>query len=368
MAHVAKALGVPVGIFIGAMALLSSCALAQEMLNISILTGAEGGTYHRFGRDIGAVVKKICSADIEVRASQGSIDNLGRLRSEPFAQLAIVQQDTLDYVLVSKGRSPTIQNWVSSFRYVAPLYREEVHIIVRRDAGLRTLGDLAGKRVAVGEPRSGTNLTATVILDRAGLRAGIKEIEIGAREGILSLVGPRSGARVDAVFYVAGQPVPLLSGVDPEITSRQLAQLSFASIPKNPAPQLYAPAELTRSTYPWLDRAVETVSARAVLITYDFKSGQCENVAMVARLIADNLDELRRTGHEKWRDVDLGASVHGWQQSPCVVKHMSTPIAACRFLNQREPLANCRRACDPRGNALECLFCQDKAELLNRRR
>jgi TRAP transporter TAXI family solute receptor len=368
MAHVAKTLGVPMGVLVGAFALWSSCAIAQDMVNMSILTGAEGGTYHRFGKDIGAVVKKACSADLEVRTSQGSIDNLGRLRSEPFAQLAIVQQDTLDYVLMNKGRSPTIKDWVSSFKYVTPLYREEVHIIARRDAGLRTLGDLAGKRVAVGEPRSGTNLTATVILHKAKLRGRLKEVEIGAREGILSLIGAQDRARVDAVFYVAGKPVPLLSGADHQITGRQLAQLSLVSIPNNPAPELYASAELARSTYDWLDRTVETVSVRAVLITYDFKGPQCEKVAMVTRLIADNLDELRRFGHEKWSDVDLGATVDGWQPYVCVTKYMSTRIAACRFLNEGEPSANCRHACEPRGNALECLFCQDKAELLNRRR
>src|SRR5262245_13476741 len=368
MAHIAKAVGISIGALIGAIASCFPGAVAQDMANMSILTGADGGTYHRFGEDIRAVVKKACSANLEVRTSQGSIDNLGRLRSEPFAQLAIVQQDTLDYVLLNKGRSPAIKNWVDSFKYVAPLYREEVHIIVRRDAGLRTLGDLVGKRVAVGEPRSGTNLTATVILHNANLRPLLKEVEIGAREGILSLLGAQDGARVDAVFYVAGQPVPLLSGADHQITDKQLAQLSLIAIPSSPASHLYASTELTPSTYPWLDRAVKTVSVRAVLITYDFNGMQCDNVGMVARLIADNLDELRRFGHEKWRDVNLDAVVARWQQSPCVTKRTSTPIAACRFLNEREPSGNCRRACNPGGNALECLFCQDKAGLLNQRR
>ncbi|HWE18062.1 MAG TPA: TAXI family TRAP transporter solute-binding subunit [Hyphomicrobiaceae bacterium] len=365
---VARALGIPMGILIGAIA-FSCHAAAQDMRNMSILTGAEGGTYYRFGNDIGAVVRKICTADLEVRDSQGSIDNLGRLRSEPLAQLAIVQQDVLDYVRLNRDRHPAIQNWVASFKYVHPLYREEVHIVARRDAGVRTLADLAGKRVAVGEPRSGTNLTATIILDRANLRGRLKEVEVGARDAILGLLGLQGGALVDAAFYVAGQPVPLLSRADPQITDKHLAQLTLVAIPKNPAPNLYAPAQLTQETYPWLDRTVDTVSVRAVLITYDFKGPQCDNVAMAARLITDHLDDLRRFGHEKWRDVDLGAQVDGWARYACVQNRVSTPIAACRFRDADEaPSASCRRVCDPRGNALECLFCQDKAELLNRRR
>jgi TRAP transporter TAXI family solute receptor len=371
MARVLKALGLSVGLM--SVLALSCIATAQDMSNMSILTGPEGGTYHRFGQDIGAVVKKVCRADLDVRASQGSLDNLARLRSEPFAQLAIVQQDVLAYVLLNKTRHATIKDWVEKFRYVLPLYREEAHLVARRDAGLRTLADLAGKRVAVGEPRSGTNLTTTLLLKAAGLLQGpsaVKEVQIGAREGILRALDPRGG--VDAVFYVAGQPVPLLTGTDEAIGAKQLEQLSLLAVPADVARHLYAPAQLTQATYPWLGRTVETVAGRAVLITYDFKGRQCDNVAMIARLIVDNLDELQRFGHEKWRDVDLNALVDGWQRSPCVAARMTTPMRACRFLSEGEPAASapatpapstatCRRACEPGGNALECMLCQDKA-------
>jgi TRAP transporter TAXI family solute receptor len=366
MGHVLKALALPMGVLVGLVA-FSGRGGAQDMGNMSILTGADGGTYHRFGMDIGETVRKICRADLDVRASQGSIDSLARLRTEPFTQLAIVQEDALAYVLLNRSRHPTIKDWVDKFRYVLPLYREEVHIVVRRDAGLRTLADLAGRRVAVGEPRSGTNLTATLILKAAGLLEGssaIKEVPIGAREGIQRLLDARGGARVDAVFYVAGQPVPLLSEDESGIGGGQLAQLSLLSIPANPVRHLYSAAQLTRSTYPWLDRTVETVAVRAVLITYDFKGPQCDNVAMAARLITDNLEELQRFGHQKWRDVDLNASVDGWQRSPCVARHAATAIRACRFPGERKPMASstCRRACEPGGNALECLLCKDKGE------
>jgi TRAP transporter TAXI family solute receptor len=367
MGRFLKALGLPMGLLVGVIA-LSCHGAAQDMGNMSILTGPDGGTYYRFGVDMGAVIKKVCRADLEVRSSQGSLDNLARLRSEPFAQLAIVQQDALAYVLLNKGRHPTIADWVDKFRYVLPLYREEVHIVVRRDAGLRTLADLAGKSVAVGEPRSGTNLTATLLLKAAGLLEGpsaVKEAQIGAREGIQRLLDARDGARIDAVFYVAGQPVPLLSGADSAITEKQLSLLSLVSIPDNPAKSLYSEARLTRSTYPWLDRAVETVAVRAVLITYDYKGLQCDNVAMAARLVADNLDELQRFGHQKWRDVNLAAAIQGWDRSPCVNRRVATGINACRFLHdgdQPSISAACRRACAPGGNALECLLCQDKAE------
>jgi hypothetical protein len=381
MGQVAKTLGIPMGVLIG-LTTFACLAGAQDMRNMAMLTGAQGGTYHRFGTDVAAVIKKVCGADIEVRTSQGSLDNLGRLRNELFAQMAIVQQDALDYLRLNETRNATIKDWVDKFRYVLPLYREEVHIVARRDAGIETLADLAGKRVAVGEPGSGTNLTATLLLDGANLRGRLTEVTVGAREGILSLLEPPGATRLDAVFYVAGQPVPLLSGADDRIGSRQLAQLSLVAIPKNPIPKLYSAAKLTPAAYPWIDRTVETVAVRAVLIAYDFKGPQCDNVAMVSRQIVDNLDELQRIGHEKWRDVDLNAKVDGWERYACVTRRLQTPIEGCRFLGgDGEPgqqpgrpassAADCRQLCEPRElrkNPLPCMLCQDKNELMSRRR
>ena len=380
MPHVAKALGVLIVVIV-----LSGLANAQDMRKMSILTGPEGGTYYRFGKDIAEVVRRECGADLEVRPSQGSLDNLARLRSEPYAQMAIVQQDVLDYVLLSESRDPTLKEWIEKFKYVVPLYREEVHIVALRSAGLRTIADLRDKRVAVGEARSGTLLTATLIRFQAieKDRARFSAIGIGAREGLLRLLGLEAGDRVDAVFYVAGQPVPLLSGLDDRITQKHLAQLSLVAIPEDKVSQRYNPAKFTKAAYPWLDRAVETVAVRAVLIAYDFKGQQCDNVAMAARLIKENLDELReRMGHEKWRDVDLDAPVPGWQPYACVTARMSTPLDRCQFLDREKtrpsvaatpPSAStdCSQACNVRDknyNALACQLCRDTQAMENQRR
>jgi hypothetical protein len=52
----------------------------------------------------------------------------------------------------------------------------------------------------------------------------------------------------------------------------------------------------------------------------------CRLVGKVARIVADNLDYLRRAGHPKWREVDLGAGgPAGWERSPCVVLALIGP-------------------------------------------
>jgi uncharacterized protein len=359
-------LGLPAAVLTIALA-SSEPGAAQSLRDMSILSGATSGTYYQFGLDISTLVKTRCGKSITVRESTGSLDNLRRLRSEQATQLAIVQQDVLDYLRMSERGDARIKDWIAKFKYVHALYPEEVHIVVRRDSGLRTLADLAGKRVVTGQPGSGTSLTATFIL--AGL-SKFTEVQLSPREGILRLLDLAGGERVDAVFYVAGKPVPLLTGKDGLITERHLRQLSFVRIPRQEVPSWYDAAELAPSVYPWLERTVDTVSVRSVLIAYDFQKEQCANIAMVARLIEDNLDDLERFGHEKWRDVRLDAKVPGWARYGCVAQGLTARKDGCRFVewagdadDQTPPTGDCSEQCKPSGNPLVCMLCKDKQKL-----
>ncbi len=72
-----------------------------------------------------------------------------------------------------------------------------------------------------------------------------------------------------------------------------------------------------------------TVAPRAVLVTSRWSSEEgaaCRLVGKVARIVADNLDRLRREGHPKWREVDLdGEAPTGWERSPCVEQALRGP-------------------------------------------
>ncbi len=54
---------------------------------------------------------------------------------------------------------------MKGIRALAALYPEVVHIVARADAGIRTVADLKGKRVVVGDVGSGTEQNARQILE-----------------------------------------------------------------------------------------------------------------------------------------------------------------------------------------------------------
>src|SRR5690606_20398501 len=58
---------------------------------------------------------------------------------------------------------------LKKLRAIAGIYPNYVQIVASADSGIKTLDDLKGKRVSVGAPRSGTELSARAVFKAAGM-------------------------------------------------------------------------------------------------------------------------------------------------------------------------------------------------------
>ncbi len=312
--------------------LFSSClAVAQDMKNLGIATGSASATYFQIAKDIEKTVSDACHVPFTVYESPGALENLRRLRHDPSVQLATVQQHVLDFIKEKRQEDREFQDWVDKFRYIFPLYPEEIHIIARKGAGITALRDLQNRRVSLGPEGSGTRMVAAVVLDRADLKVQPKYMKPDEALSRLFLDhnDPNS---LDAFFMVTGKPFALLSS-----NSARLNELTLVAIDDE---QLFASsadftpfkhARITKADYPWLDQDVETASTMAVLMTFNFLGNNRDNLAMLARLIKDNLDRFQQTGHNKWNEVQLDQTIPGWERYQSVVERMDAPVTDCRF-------------------------------------
>ena len=307
-------------------ALLVICSYAisaASATELGLITGGEGGTYHRFGLDL----KKLVKADginLTVLPSKGSVENIFAVYQRPGADLGIVQSDVLAFV----GELPSntaLTHIARSIRVVFPLYDEEVHVIGRQE--IRSFDQLAGKRVAVGQEGSGTYLTATRLFKLSDIRPS----EIVPIEGHEALAQLKAG-RVDAMVYVAAAPVLLLKN-----SVRTADGLALIPIVNKTVLLSYAAAEIPTNAYAWQPTPVSTVAVKAILVTFDFRGSECESIGRFAKQVASGLPWLARNGHPKWSQVDLDARLVGWQQSDCVQKALSSPSASGR---ERNPVAD----------------------------
>lgn len=111
-----------------------------------------------------------------------------------------------------KGVKPYFEKPVGNIRGVATLFPETMHIVARKDANIRSVPDLKGKRVAVvaiGERKSGPEGNAVQILEAYGMRLE----DLGKVEWltITESINNLRNNKVDALFLltITGSPDPV---------------------------------------------------------------------------------------------------------------------------------------------------------------
>jgi uncharacterized protein len=276
---------------------------------MGIVTGSDKGTYYQFGLDLQKLVRQQADISLNVSTSKGSIENVYAVYQRPGVQLGIVQSDVLAFISRLES-DPTLVKIAKKTRMVFPLYNEEVHVLGRR--GINDFEELTGKRVAIGREGSGTYLTARVLLQLSDVKPATTVL-IDTAEALAEL----KAGRIDAMFFVAGYPVRLLKEDVAEADQLALVPITSKSIL-----ELYPVAEIPANTYAWQPAKVPTVAAKAVLISYDYRFRDCDNVGRFAQIMARRMDWLVQNGHPKWKSVDLNYTLKGWEQYGCVRKYL----------------------------------------------
>ena len=282
---------------------------------MGIVTGSDKGTYYQFGLDLQKLVRQQADISLAVNTSKGSIENVYAVYQRPGVQLGIVQSDVLAFISRLES-DQTLTKVAKKTRMVFPLYNEEVHVLGKR--GINDFEELTGKRVAIGREGSGTYLTARVLLQLSDVKPATTVL-IDTAEALAEL----KAGRIDAMFFVAGYPVRLLK----EDVS-EADQLALVPITSKSIIELYPIAEIPANTYAWQPAKTPTVAAKAVLISYDYRFRDCDNVGRFAQIMARRLDWLVQNGHPKWKSVDLNYTLKGWEQYVCVRKYLGLASAS----------------------------------------
>jgi uncharacterized protein len=287
--------------------LITSVASAQDM---GIITGKKKGTYYQFGLNLAELVKSR-GIKLKVDDSAGSVQNVFAVYKTPGTQLGIVQSDVLAFVAKIEN-DPVLKRIAAKIKMVFPLYNEEVHLLASKE--ILDFEDLADRVVAVGEEGSGIYLTARLLFESSDIKPR-EMLPVGPEEALALL----KQGKIDAMFYVAGFPVKLFAE---DVTAAD--GLALVPITNKSILEFYPTTQIPANTYNWQDQAVSTVAVKAVLISYDFRGGNCESVGKFSKILNDNLEWLRVNGHPKWKSVDLNYPLKGWEQYDCVKKVLQT--------------------------------------------
>lgn len=202
-----------------------------------------------------------------------------------------------------------------SIRFVANVYAEVFHIIVRRDAGIESVDDLKGKRVALGKNYSGDFASSRLLLEHVHLSVE----DITRYEGDLSLPSWETSEPYENYYesllkaFEAGEldcaivTVGLHADYIARLMSELHAQVELISVPHVQGmvskDVRLAPSTIPAGSYRGLDHDIETVSLKAQLLTRadvdPLIVGHVTNTILSSRFQKQNrLSELYRMEHQ----------------------------------------------------------------------
>jgi TRAP transporter TAXI family solute receptor len=230
----------------------------------------------------------------------GGARNIRDVRFMKGIDLAITETSLLARLRQSGEIGPLDDKLV----YLAKLFNEELHLVVRADSGLASIDDLKGKTVSLGEPGSGTQLIAHDVLDRLGI--AVREVNMAGADAIERM----DAGEIDAVALIGGKPIPAVA---------QRGDLRLIAVPfAKPLRDDFLPAALTSEDYPGLvepGRRVDTVAVGTVLIAYNWAkdSDQYKKIRKFVGAFFPQIAKLQASPHHpKWREVNLAATLPGW--------------------------------------------------------
>ncbi|RGX56761.1 MULTISPECIES: TAXI family TRAP transporter solute-binding subunit [Anaerotruncus] len=282
--------------------LLAGCGGKSDSSDMKLGTGGTTGTYYAFGGVLANVLNdKVENMNITVQSTGASKANIF-LIDDGEAELAIVQNDVMDYAYNGTDLFEE-DGAVKSFTAVAALYAEVCQIISAE--GITSIEDLKGKRVSVGDAGSGVEFNARQILESYGI--SFDDITV-QNLGFGDSADALKDGKIDAFFCTAGAPTTAV--VELSTTNKiNLLEIDDAHAAKLiESYPFYTQYAIPGGSYNGVDQDVMTVAVKATLIASDKLSEDA--VYHLTKGIFDNKDAIT-DGHAKGAELDPAYAVAG---------------------------------------------------------
>jgi TRAP transporter TAXI family solute receptor len=270
---------------------------------IAIVSGNINATYLTIAYDLSAVLDDGDSFRVLPIIGKGGGQNIRDVRFLKGVDLGITQSILLNTARRTNELGPIGDRLV----YIAKLFNEEMHVVVRADSGITSLEQLSGKKVNFSDVGSGTQLSLRDIFARLKIEA--EEINVGQADAFEML----KKGEIAATVNIAGKPTAAMAKLKAAEGFRFL-QIPF---PKQLQDD-YLPASLTNADYPGMIPAgqeVDTIAVGAVLFAYNWPKGtdRYRRIENFVNHFFPKLAEFQKAPrHPKWRETNLAATLPGW--------------------------------------------------------
>ena len=259
---------------------------------VTIGTGGITGVYYPTGGAIARIVnkkRKVYGIRCTVESTGGSVFNVNAVMAGDL-EFGVVQSDRQFQAI--KGMAEWKEKGPQKdLRAVFTIHPESITLVAADDAGIKSINDLRGKRVNIGNPGSGQRQNSIDGLMNAGINY---EKDLKA-EGVKAAEAPGllQDGRIDAFFYTVGHP----SGAIKEATAgrRKVHFVPITGVDKllQKYPY-YAKAMIPIKLYPGATNTkdVQTFGVKATFVTSAKVPDQV--VYAITKEVFDNFEAFKK--------------------------------------------------------------------------
>jgi TRAP transporter TAXI family solute receptor len=280
-------------LFAAATLALAGAAHAQEF--VTVLTGGTSGVYYPMGVALSQIYgKAMPGAKTSAQVTKASAENLNLLQAGR-GEIAFTLGDALNEAW--KGNEEAgFKTPLKKLRTIAAIYPNYIQIVAAADSGIKTLADLKGKRVAVGAPKSGTELNARDIFKGAGMSykdfAKVEYLPFGESVELMK------NRQLDATLISAGLGVAAIRDLATSV------KIVLVPIPADVVAKIgeaaYQAGTVPANTYNGQTEATATVAIQNFLVSHEGVS--TDAAYKMTKAIFDNLPDLK-AAHSAAKDI-----------------------------------------------------------------
>ncbi|MGB5867491.1 MAG: TAXI family TRAP transporter solute-binding subunit [Arcobacteraceae bacterium] len=254
---------------------------------ITLGTGEENGTYYPVGlsmcKFLNTYQKKFrCSAE----STHGAIANTKAVLNQKF-NFGISQSDTIYHAIHKEMNFKEIDS--SNLRSVIVIYTELLTFIVNQKSNIKSIYDIKNKRINIGSPNSGSELTTLEILNEFNIKK--TDLAVASSLDATDTVDALKDDLIDGYFFMVGHPT---QNIKDAIES---ANTTIIPIQGNTIDNLvqektyFTKSSIDANLYNGIDKSIPTVGTQSVIITNANVSE--ELVYNFVKVILENFDEFK---------------------------------------------------------------------------
>ncbi|MBP2079936.1 TAXI family TRAP transporter solute-binding subunit [Oceanobacillus polygoni] len=275
-------------------------AAGLETNILTIATGGASGPYNIIATTLADIYTTTFDVNSRTQTTGASAENLN-LMADGKVEMAFVMSDAVSQALNGEASFPEPLEGISQ---IANLYPNVVQIVARTDAGIETIEDLVGKRIAVGDQGSGVELNARALLNGHGITYDDLQVDyLGYAEASDGL----TAGRIDAAFLTSGLPNASVLELS-ETLDITLVQVNEENITEIAEEHPYFVAlEIPADMYDNAEPIPTAAVPNALVVRSDLSE---EDVYQLTKTFFESLDTLVNS-HQAAADISLENAQEG---------------------------------------------------------